>query len=367
MLDIKLKLKPGHTSEREWMAPSPLQTLYWNVTYACNHRCPICFTDAGAAHPDELTTAEARAMLDRAHDAGIRDVIVSGGEPFARSDLLDLLVHMADLGIGARIATNGTLLSDAMLDRVRHDTLTRSFQVSVDSLDPGLYGEMHGAPAGSPDAALRALRGIQERGFHTTISVRLTRRTLPGIPQLLERACEDGWSTVTVHCPVHTRRAEAAPRQDADFVALLAPVFESFRAIAERWIVETYIPWVPYHPVMQRLQEGMHVVHRGCRAGRDRLAVHPSGAVSPCVCLDVPEAHIGNVRRDDLGELFRASPLCEMLRRPAEHGICSGCPNVASCGGGCRAAAFAATGRLDGQDEACPVWRAAQGARSHGA
>jgi len=38
MLDIKLKLRPGHTSERAWLEPSPLRQLFWNITYACNYR-----------------------------------------------------------------------------------------------------------------------------------------------------------------------------------------------------------------------------------------------------------------------------------------------------------------------------------------
>ena len=363
MLDVKLKLKPGHTSDRVWMAPAPLRKLYWNVTYACNYRCPICFTDSGKAAADELSTAEAKAMLDQAHAAGVRDIIVSGGEPFARDDIVGLLAHMADLGISARIASNGSLLTGQILDRLRRDTLTSSFQISLDTLEPELYGEIHGCSPGSLETVLRGLRAIQERGFHTTVSVRLTARTLPGIPALLDRACQEGWSTVTVHCPVHTRRIEGAPAQDADFLAMLAPVFDHFRTLSQRWVAEIYIPWAPYHPAVRQLQKDVHVVQCGCRAGRDRLAVHPSGWVSPCVCMDVPAAYAGNVRRDGLAEVFRDSPVCDLMRHPREHGICAECPQVDTCGGGCRAAAFAMTGRLDGQDQACPLWQSRTAAR----
>ena len=138
MLDVKLKLKPGHAAERSWMAPSTLRQLFWNVTYACNYRCAICFTDAGRAHPDELTTQEALALVDAAHEAGVEDIIMSGGEPFMRKDLADILARMAEVGITARIASNGSLLSDAVLDRLRGETLTKSFQVSLDTLDPAL-------------------------------------------------------------------------------------------------------------------------------------------------------------------------------------------------------------------------------------
>jgi len=54
MLDVKLKIEPGHASERIWMAPSPLKTLFWNITYACNYRCGVCFTASGSRKNDEI-------------------------------------------------------------------------------------------------------------------------------------------------------------------------------------------------------------------------------------------------------------------------------------------------------------------------
>ena len=355
MLDIKLKLRPGHVNERNWMAPSPLRKLFWNVTYACNYRCGVCFADAGTRDPDELTTEEGKAVFRNAHAGGVRDIIISGGEPFMRADLLELLAYAADLGITTRIASNGSLLSDEVLKRLRRETLTKSFQISLDTLDPDLYGAFHGCPPGALESALEALRHIQSHGFHTTVSVRLTAQTLPGIPQILDRACAEGWSTVTVHCPVLTRRTEGAWPQEADVLSFLEPVFEHFLTLRTKWLVETYIPWAPYHAAIQRLGKHIRVAHRGCRAGRDRLTVNPTGWISPCVTLDVPQAYVGNVRHDDLAEVFAKAPICEMMRRPQEHGICGDCPKVSVCGGGCRAAAFAVTGRLDGQDPSCPL------------
>ena len=141
-----------------------------------------------------------------------------------------------------------------------------------------------------------------------------------------------------------------------------------FLKLPQHWLIETYIPWAQYHPAIKRFQKHIRFVHRGCRSGRDRLTINPTGWISPCVCLDVPAAYVGTVRQDNLLDAFHRSPLCEMMRRPQEHGICSGCPNVETCGGGCRAAAFALTGQLDGQDESCPLWktRAAQGTYDYG-
>ena len=353
MLDVKLKIRPGHNDGRDWMAPSPLRMLFWNVTRACNFACPICFTGGGQPEPDELTTAEAKAMLRGAKAAGVGDIIISGGEPFMRDDLLELLAFMAEEGIGARIASNGTLLTDQMLKRLRRETLARSFMISLDTLDPALFAEMHGTGAEMHAAALRALGSIRDNGFHTTVSARVTPRTLPGLPALVERAAEEGWATVSLQCLARAGRTEDVWPPGTDGLALLEPVFEHFLSLPSHWLIENYAPWARYHPVMRRLEERTHVAHVGCGAGRSFLVIQPAGRVVPCLCLDVPEACVGSVREHDLAEMFQGSQVCRMMRRPREHGICADCEEVDACGGGCRASAFALTGRLDGIDQSC--------------
>lgn len=357
MLDIKLKLKPGHTNTRQWMEPSSLKTLFWNMTYACNYRCGICFTDAGTNSPNELTTREALETVEKIHAAGVHDLILSGGEPFLREDILDILKHMAKFGITARIASNGSLLVPEILKRLRDETLIKSFQISLDTVESNFYARFHNSPSDMFNTVLENLRNIQKFGFHTTVSVRVTPDTLPGIPQLIDLAFQEGWSTVTLHLPVHTRRIKNAFPQDEDLFSRLEPVFEHFNKLSLLWLVETYIPWAEYHPVIRRLQKKMRFVHRGCRAGRDRLTINPTGSLSPCVCMDVPEVYIGNVRQDDLQDVFQNSPVCMLFRNPMEYGVCSDCPNAMKCGGGCRASAFALTGRLDADDMSCPVWQ----------
>ncbi len=367
MIDVKLKLRPGHTGDLDWMAPSPLWQLFWNVTYACNFRCPICFSNAGERAPDELTTDEARAMLRDAHAAGVTDIVVSGGEPFLREDLFEILAAMAELGITARIATHGGLLNERLLRRLRAETTTKSFQVSLDTLDPALYSAIHGAPARTLDVALDTLRCIRDLGFHTTVSTRLSPRTLPGIPDLLDKGVEEGWSTVTIHCPLHTGRSGGAWPQNADVIAELRPVLEHFLALPRRWLIETNIPWGPFHPTLQEFSQRIRVSHAGCGAGRCRLAIGACGNISPCICMDLPQASMGNVRTHNLAAVFRDSPLAHLMRRPQDHGICLDCPHVARCGGGCRAAAFALTGRVDGTDASCPlrIAQLSRGALAH--
>jgi radical SAM protein with 4Fe4S-binding SPASM domain len=355
MLDLKLKFGNGHSSERAWVEPSGLRQLVWNCTYACNFRCGICYAKARTPASDELSTADVRRLFARAAELGVRDVIVSGGEPFLRPDLPDVLADLGRLGITARIASNGSLFTPDLLDWLRCMTKVLSFQISVDALDPAVYEAVHGVSRVFLDRALAALTWIRDAGFHTTVSARLTPQTLPGLQSLIERAAGEGWATVTVHLPLHTGRARGTFPPEADPLDAVEPALAYFARRPGAWLVETYIPWAPYHPVLCRLAERMRVVHRGCRAGRDRLTIHPRGDISPCVCLEAPEASCGNVREDDLATVFGEAQPCVVQRAPWDHTACAPCPHVRACGAGCRAAAIAAGGGLTGPDPGCPI------------
>ena len=359
MLDLKLKFKPSTDGRRNWMSPSPLTDLFWNVTRSCNFRCGICFTDSGTPAGGELTTEEALAAIDAAAAAGVRNIIISGGEPFLRPDIERLLEHMAGHDIVARIATNGSRLDDARLKRLKERTKVQSFQISVDSLNPDVYERIHGVSRRFLDKALDAMARIQIHGFHATASSRVTPDTLPGLSALMRHARDRGWATLTLHLPVPTRRSQDTFAEGADLMALLEPLLEEFAALEPRGVVETYIPWAEHHPVARRLSRRVRFTHRGCRAGRDRLTVGPDGALTPCVCLDVPEAVIGNIRTDDLRKVFAESPLCRLFRDPQGAGICSDCRHLGICGGGCRASAWASSGSFLSLDRQCPLRRAA--------
>lgn len=360
MLDVKFKLFPGHSENRNWMAPSPLKSIFWNTTYACNFNCEICFTDSGTPSKNELTTAEAYDMLKRASDAGVKSVIVSGGEPFVRPDIADLLKGMAQAGMEARIASNGSLLSEDLLKKLKDETLTKSFQISLDTLDPDLYGRIHGVSSNTLHDVLKNIEHIKKLGFHTTVSSRLTPQTLGSIKALLKRACDEEWATVTVHFPLLTSRAESFYPQDTDFISLLEPTVDYFLGLSKHWRIEVYIPWAQYHPVMKKFEKKITVDYAGCRAGRDKLTVNPCGDISFCVCMDIQEYYLGNIRDTGLEEAFNNSELCDMMRCPEKYNICNGCPELKVCGGGCRVAAYVTSGRIDGQDKSCPLYKASR-------
>jgi MoaA/NifB/PqqE/SkfB family radical SAM enzyme len=83
--------------------------VVWNITRACNLKCVHCYNDSGASKADdELSTDEAKAVLDDLSGFGVPSVLFSGGEPLMRPDLFELIGYAVERGLHAVISTNGT-------------------------------------------------------------------------------------------------------------------------------------------------------------------------------------------------------------------------------------------------------------------
>ncbi|MFW6318219.1 MAG: radical SAM protein, partial [Halorubrum sp.] len=84
--------------------------LVWEVTQACGLACRHCRADAKPRrHPDELTTAEGKRLLEDAAAFGDGQLVVlSGGDPLARDDLTELVAHGDDRGLRMTITPSGT-------------------------------------------------------------------------------------------------------------------------------------------------------------------------------------------------------------------------------------------------------------------
>ncbi|MCU1361551.1 MAG: hypothetical protein JWN99_2840, partial [Ilumatobacteraceae bacterium] len=65
--------------------------LTWELTYACNLQCVHCLSSSGQRDPRELTTAEAKRVLDELHDLQVFYINIGGGEPMVRRDFFELV------------------------------------------------------------------------------------------------------------------------------------------------------------------------------------------------------------------------------------------------------------------------------------
>ena len=98
--------------EEGWLPPS---FGVISPTMRCNLRCEGCYAFQ-YRRDGELTTEEFDSVISQCKDLGIFFFTISGGEPFVREDLLDMMEKHNDAFF--QIYTNGTLIDDRVADRL---------------------------------------------------------------------------------------------------------------------------------------------------------------------------------------------------------------------------------------------------------
>ena len=87
----------------------------YSITTKCNLKCKHCYSELiDQAAPDELSTEEAFQLMDDLSKWGIGLLVIDGGEPLCREDMLDIVEYASSKGIRTTIGSNGTLIDDAM-------------------------------------------------------------------------------------------------------------------------------------------------------------------------------------------------------------------------------------------------------------
>lgn len=123
------------------------QLVSWNLTRRCNLACGHCYLDAvqrKSEAPGELSTEAALRVIDEIAEAAPGAMLVlTGGEPLLRADLVGLVARAAAVGLMPVIGTNGVLLDD---DRARQlvQAGAAGVGVSLDSAAPGFHDRLRG-------------------------------------------------------------------------------------------------------------------------------------------------------------------------------------------------------------------------------
>lgn len=90
----------------------------WRCTYACDSKCVHCISAGKKAVPDEINTEDAKKIVDQACDFGASFFGITGGQPFLRKDLFEVLDYATKLGLNTSIITDGRLLDDKAFEKI---------------------------------------------------------------------------------------------------------------------------------------------------------------------------------------------------------------------------------------------------------
>lgn len=347
--------------------------VVWNCTRTCNLRCQHCYAGSDAQSYDELTTEEAKAMIDDLAAFGSPVLLFSGGEPCLRPDLVELMSYARRAGMRAVLSTNGTLITP---ERAREyaDVGLSYVGISIDG-NRDVHDRFRGMQ-GAFDRAMEGVANAKAAGIKVGLRFTINKLNYREVDDVFDIMREHGIDRACFYHLVYTGRA--AEMMDMDLTheqtrAVVRLIMDRTRA----WFDEggnpevltvdnhadapfVYMELLKEDPerakaVMQLLQW-----NQGNSTGNGIACVSWDGEVH----ADQFWRHFsfGNVKERPFSEIWtdvsRTTEASELMfrlkdKRPFVKGRCAGCRWLDICGGNFRVRAEAATGDLWAADPAC--------------
>lgn len=333
--------------------------VIWEITSACNLRCEHCLSDAGKADPNELSTQEAKGIIDALSAMKVFNIAFSGGEPLLRPDIFELLEYASEKRIGIDLLTNGGLITEEVIDRLEKTNIF-NVQVSVDGIED-THDSFRGQK-GSYKRALNAIDLLLRNKYNVAINSVVTKQNMNEIPKIIDQAVSlgvKGYKT-TLFMPAGRGKSnlEKLLLSPQDVKSFTLTMIEKKKEVSDKINigVETDYPWLsdPNHREGCSKFDEERSSNVGCTAGSTSLYITSDGKIAPCPFLRKIIA--GDTRKDLIPQIWGSSAfnIFRNMKRSDLKGKCHDCEFLGvSCNGGCRAAALAHSGDLYAEDPTC--------------
>jgi len=309
----------------EWAAPARIDLA---LTYRCNLDCGHCYT-GGPREGEELSTSEWLEIYARLWQAGVPQIVFTGGEPLLRDDIVTLVGEADEFVTG--LVTNGVLLRD--LAEPLQDASIDYLQVTLESHDPAVHNAMVGA--GDHNAHARTVEGIAralELRMEVVTNTTITTANAAALDETLRFGKELGLEHMACNTLICSGRGKAARQSSLPPIDELRVVLARAQERAQELGInlQWYTPTC-YHE-LNPLELGFGP--KSCSAAAHNMTIQPDGTVLPCQSW--PDS-VGHLLERPWNEIW-THPLCVKLRSygfAKERKECGSCEDLQLCGGGC--------------------------------
>jgi radical SAM protein len=348
--------------------------VIWETTQACDLACVHCRACAQPVrNPLELSTDEAKRLIDEVAALEAPVFVLTGGDPLKRPDVFDLVEYATSKKVRISLTPSATpLLTRDAIAKLKRRGLAR-LAISLDGPDAAIHDDFRRVP-GSFDWTLSAVRWAHEVELPVQINTTITRHNLPYLERMIALMHELGIVLWSVFFLVPTGRGSTSDLIGAEeFEQVFAKMYETSQHAAfdiksteaqhyRRYVLQRRAELKRagsggrLKPVFGGLTpDGVGRAPKGLNDGKGFVFISHQGDVFPSGFLPLKA---GNIRQQSLTEIYRHSPLFVSLRR-AENlkGKCGICEFREVCGGS-RARAYALTGDPFAEEPYC-VWEPA--------
>ncbi|MBV8093442.1 MAG: pyrroloquinoline quinone biosynthesis protein PqqE [Acetobacteraceae bacterium] len=330
-------------------APPPPLGMLAELTHRCPLACPYCSNPVALENrAGELGTGEWRRVFAQAAELGVLQVHLSGGEPLARRDVVEITAAAHQAGLYTNLITSAIGLDPERLAGLRAARLDH-VQISIQDTDPGSADRIAGY-RGAHERKMAAARAVADAGLALTINAVVHRANIERVEAMVEIAFALGAGRVEI---AHAQYYGWALRNRDALMPTRPQVDRALQAVARlrqayqgRMVIDAVVP--DYYARFPKPCMGGW--------GRRSLNVTPSGRVLPCHAAETIPLEFWSVRNHALEEIWLHSPAFQAFRgEDWMQEPCRSCPRRGIDFGGCRCQAMAILHDPAATDPACSL------------
>lgn len=328
-----------------------LNSIYLYVTDRCNLRCGHCWImphyQPEARGHRAIKLKYLKHAFVEAKGIGLGNVKLTGGEPFLRKDILDIISFLSYHNIEVDIETNGTLLDEKIIKFLKENKVNQ-ISVSLDAASEDIHDSIRGV-RGSFKKTYNNLLLLKKYGINTQIIMTLHQGNVHEIEGLLRLADEARVDSLKINPLIPCGRG-------LEYFGRRANLSASDLIHLDRWIEHDICSkyQTPTYFDIPIALRSLHYIKEGdsCECNiLNIIGILHNGDVSICGIGSVENGLImGNITQDSLSEIWDNATILKKLREDLPKrlkGICGRCIFKFRCLGACRANAYALTGDLN--------------------
>ncbi len=315
--------------------------LDFESTLQCTHNCMYCYNawkNHGGVIPAELNTKDTIDMLETAfQEIHPKRFVFSGGEPFMRSDLRELIQFVHTKKIPINIISNGALLEEDDFCFCKQNGV-ELFEFTLLSSDKMIHNELTRTKSdfSAFDNVIWATQKALQYHFSVVHVFVATHKNLKTLPETLELSYALGVRTFLLNRfnpagegAKHLQELQITPLElteglkQAEKFAIKHPTFHISCAIN-------------IHPCLVNLLQFPHVKMTGCGIGLKQklFTLDPIGNIRLC---NFAASSIGNIRQQSFIQIMQSQLATDFIS--SHPSFCNGCDKLSTCQGGCKASA----------------------------
>lgn len=333
-ISLKPYLRALYVGRSDYLRGDHLSELWIHTNNSCNLQCVHCLVSSAPWEDRGMPKEEIKRIIDQGRELGVFRFYFTGGEPFIRKDIHELIDYVTrDENSELIVLTNGMFFNQKEKLNLLLQSGRGRFkpQISLDGSIPEINDPIRGK--GTFEKIIEGIKIAAESGLNPTVTTVVTAANAEDVPNITRLLASLG---IKNHHLLWVHQRGRALDGNGDFILptyKLINVVKKVRKVAD----EVGVTIDNFESLKEKLKSKKFTRFDLSNACWESLCVYSNGEVYPSAAFaNFDGLSCGNVKEKSLREIWQRSPICQMFRSATvqKKTKCNNCYLKFICGGG---------------------------------